>query len=76
MFDLVYGTNMNRSTTQYSLSKTPKQALDEFGIDYSTGSVHLDGVTLDNTKMNQSFESLGITTKAVLTVVVKADAAM
>ena len=75
MFDLTYGTNLNRSTTQYSLSKTPRQAIDELGISIGNGSVHLDGVTLDSTKLDKSFEELGVTTKAVLTAVVKADAA-
>lgn len=76
MFDLTIGTNLNRKKVPASYDKTPKQMLDEAGIDYSKGAVHLDGVTLDNNKMNTKFsELIKEATSASLVVTVKADAA-
>jgi hypothetical protein len=75
MFELIIGSNLNRNSTVTSFESTPAEALDEAGIDYSVGVLHLDGVTLEPGDIHKTFRDLGVGNKASLICVVKADAA-
>ena len=69
------GSNLKRNTVLVDDSMTPKQVFEQQDIDYSApGCVaSLDGCQIGVADMNKSFAELGITDKAVLTTVVKAD---
>lgn len=72
---ITVGSNLKRSTILVDDTLTPKQVFEQQDIDYSApGCVaSLDGCQLSAGDMNKSFAELGITDKAVLTTVVKAD---
>ena len=75
MFELIIGTNTSRDRVPTPLNKTLRQALEDADIDYSIGSIHLDGVSLRPGDIDKTFADFGITTKASLVNVVKGDAA-
>lgn len=75
MFELLIGTNTERNRVLTPLGSTIRQALEKANIDYSRGSIHLDGATLKAGDLDKKFSELGITTKAILVSVVKGDAA-
>lgn len=75
MVNLRIGTNTDRKQVVVDESKTPKELLEEADIDFSVGSVHLDGATLNAADMNKSLSALGVSTAASPIVVVKGDAA-
>jgi hypothetical protein len=67
------GTNTKRTTVMVEDSFTPKKALEQEGIDYSTATVSLDGCPLSTKEMNSTFETLGITESAHLIATIKTD---
>lgn len=75
MFELIIGTNTNRDRIPTPLTSTIREALDDANIDYSVGTLHLDGVSLRPGDLDKTFADLGITVKASLINVVKGDAA-
>ena len=75
MFELIIGTNTNRDRIPCELTSTIRQALENADIDYTVGTLHLDGISLKTGDMDKTFAELGITTKASLINVVKGDAA-
>lgn len=76
MFELLIGSNTNRERKVISLTTTLKQALIDAGIDVNVGTIHLDGASLKPGDINKTFADFGVTDKATLISVVKADAAM
>ena len=54
MVQLKIGTNTKRQTVVVPDTITPKQALEDAGIDYSMATVHLDGAPLSTVEMNTS----------------------
>jgi hypothetical protein len=73
MIQVTVGTNTSRTKVVASGDKTPKQILDQAGVNYSTATVHLDGASLTAKQMNQSLTELGITESCYLIAVVKAE---
>lgn len=72
MVQLKIGTNTKRQTVVVPDTITPKQALENAGIDYSMATVHLDGAPLSTVEMNTSLAEQGITETGTLICVVKA----
>ena len=74
MVQVVVGNNVKRETTIVENTKKLVEVLDDAGIEYSTGAVHLNGVSLQPGDFNKSFAEFGITDgKAFLLRVTKAD---
>jgi hypothetical protein len=73
MIKVVVGTNVKRETKIVDSAVTPRQLLEEVGIDYTRGSVNMDGSTLTPGDLDKSFAQHGITSKCYLLQVVKAD---
>lgn len=73
MVKVVVGNNVKRETKIVNPDTTLKAVLEEAGVDYSRGSMHLDGATLQPGDLNKTFAQLGITERAFLINVVKAD---
>ena len=61
MIKVIIGTNTNRKSITVDPSRTLKSVLDENGIDYSTGGIHLDGLAVGGEGLNKSFTDHGIT---------------
>lgn len=67
------GTNTKRTNVNVPDDFTPKKALEQEGVDYSTATVSLDGCPLSPKDMNSTFAALGITESAHLIATIKTD---
>lgn len=75
MFELTIGTGLNRRKVPCELTTTLRNALEQYEIDYSVGTIHLDGASLRPGDLDKTFAQFNIDRAATLTVVVKGDAA-
>lgn len=73
MIKVVIGNNLKREVKIVNNTATPRQMLEEAGIDYSRGFATLDGMTLTPGDLDKTFAQHGITEKTYLLHVVKAD---
>lgn len=74
MIRVVAGNNAERKPYNVPNTKTIREFLEQdANIDYTRGSLHLDGATLQPGDIDKTFESLGITSSCYLFNVVKAD---
>ncbi len=73
MIKVVVGNNVNRETVIVPPTTTLRNVLEDNGIDYSRGVMHLDGSSLQPGDLDKTFEDFGITEKCFLLNVVKAD---
>ena len=73
MIKVVVGTNLKRETKIVNSSVTPRQLLEEVGVDYTRGCVNMDGTTLTPGDLDKTFAQHGITEKCYLLQVVKTD---
>ena len=76
MIKVTVGTNTKRVAVMVEPTDTLRSVLEEQEIDYSTGTLHLDGTTITPGQLDKSFTELGITEKCYLISVVKADGAL
>ena len=70
---VVVGNNVSRQTKVVDSSASLRSVLEEAGIDYARGGVHLDGSPVQAGGLDKSFDDYGITERAYLLSVVKAD---
>jgi len=73
MIKVTMGNNVKRTSEVLDPSTTLRDALEDAGIDYTTGIMNLDGSTLNPGDLDKTFADLGITEKCYLLNVVKAD---
>ena len=73
MIKVVMGNNVKRKSEILDENTTLREALEDAGIDYTTGVMNLDGTTIDTDELDQTFADFGITDKCYLLNVVKAD---
>lgn len=73
MIQIVVGNNVKRNTVIVSDTDTLRKVLEDNEIDYTRGVMHLDGASLQPGDLDKTFKDFGITTKAFLLNVVKAD---
>lgn len=73
MIKTTIGNNVKRESIIIDENTTLRTALEDNGIDYTTGTMHLDGSSLKPGDLDKSFAELGITEKCYLLNVVKAD---
>ena len=73
MVKVVTGNNVQRATKIVSEDITLKAVLEEAGIDYTRGVMHLDGAPLAAGELNKTFADFGIKEQCYLLNVVKAD---
>lgn len=73
MIKVIVGTNTSRKSVMVDPSRTLKSVLEENGIDYSRGGIHLDGLAVGGEGINKSFAEHGITEDCILVAVVKGD---
>ena len=69
----VVGNNMKRNTVMVDDSLTLRQVLEEQGVDYTRGTMHLDGASLQPGDLDKTFADFGIKSQCYLLNVVKAD---
>ena len=73
MIKVVVGNNVKRETVIVDANTTLRTVLEDNGIDYTSGTMHLDGSSLKPGEIDKTFADLGITEKCYLLNVVKAD---
>lgn len=73
MIKVTVGNNVKRESVIVDSSTTLRQVLEDAGIDYTRGVMHLDGSSLQPGDLDKTFASFGITDKCFLLNVVKAD---
>lgn len=73
MIKVIVGNNLNRTPVIIDENTTLRACLENSGIDYSRGSMHLDGSTLAPGDLDKTFAQFGVTEKCFLLNVVKAD---
>lgn len=73
MIKVTVGNNVKREAVLVEKTSTLRSVLEENGIDYTRGVMHLDGSSLNPGDLDKTFEQMGITEKCFLLNVVKAD---
>lgn len=73
MIKVTVGNNVKRESVIVDENTTLRTVLEDNGIDYTSGNMHLDGSSLKPGEIDKTFADLGITEKCYLLNVVKAD---
>lgn len=73
MIKVTVGNNVKRSSVIIEETTTLREALEDAGIDYTRGVMHLDGSSLQAGDLDKTFADFGIADKCFLLNVVKAD---
>jgi hypothetical protein len=73
MIKVTIGNNVKRKTVILDEDTTLRTALEDAEIDYSRGTMNLDGSSLGSGDLDKSFADFGIADKCFLLNVVKAD---
>ena len=75
MIKVTIGNNVKREAVIIDKNTTLRAALEDNGVDYTRGVMHLDGSSLNPGDLDKTFADFGITEKCYLLNVVKADTA-
>ena len=73
MIKVTVGNNVKRESVIVDENTTLRTVLEDNVIDYTSGTIHLDGSSLKPGEIDKTFADLGITEKCYLLNVVKAD---
>jgi len=73
MIQVTIGNNLKKEVKILDGNTTLRTALEEAGVDYTRGMMHLDGATLMPGDLDKKFADFGIIEKCFLLNVVKAD---
>lgn len=73
MIKVTVGNNVKRESVIVDENTTLRAVLEDNGIDYTSGTMHLDGSSLKPGEIDKTFADFGITEKCYLLNVVKAD---
>lgn len=73
MIKVTVGNNVSRSSVIVDENTTLRKVVEDAGIDYTRGVMHLDGSSLQPGDMDKTFADFGVTEKCFLLSVVKAD---
>lgn len=73
MIKVTVGNNIKREQVIVQSDTTLRTCLEDNGIDYTRGVMHLDGSSLVPGDLDKTFADFGITDKCFLLNVVKAD---
>ena len=73
MIRVTVGNNVKRENVTVNNQTTLRAVLEQQGIDYTRGSLTLDGATLQPGSLDKTFADFGVTEKCFLMQIVKAD---
>ena len=76
MIKVTVGNNVERKPVIVDEHSTLRSVLEENNINYTSGTMHLDGSSLRPGDLDKTFAELGITEKCYLLNVAKADNAV
>ena len=72
MIKVTVGNNVKRESVIVDENTTLRTVLEDNGIDYTSGTMHLDGSSLKPGEIDKTFADLGITEKSYVLNVGKA----
>lgn len=73
MIQVVITNNTNRNTVIVPASNTIRQTLESAGVDYTRGTMRMDGAPLGAGDFDKTFEQFGVTEKTFISMITKAD---
>lgn len=73
MIRVTVGNNVNRDNVIVNDQTTLRTVLEQQGVDYTRGSLTLDGSTLQPGALDKTFADFGVKEKCFLMQIVKAD---
>lgn len=73
MIQIKLGNNLSRQTVMVDSSSTLREVLSNNGVDYSRGTVTLDGAALPAGSLDKTFDDFGITEVCYLSSIIKTD---
>lgn len=73
MIKVTVGNNVERKSVLVDPNTTLRTVAEQAGIDYTKGTMNLDGCALKPGDMDKTFAAMGITKNCFLLNVVKAD---
>ena len=73
MIQVVITNNTNKNTVIVPASNTIRQTLESAGVDYTRGTMRMDGAPLGAGDFDKTFADFGITEKTSLSAITKAD---
>lgn len=73
MLKITVGNNVKRESVIVDSNTTLRTVLENAGIDYTRGAMHLDGSSLQPGDLDKTFADFGIAEKAFLLNVTKCD---
>lgn len=73
MIQVTVGNNVSRKSVVVDENTTLRACLEENGVDYTRGTMHMDGATLQPGDLDKTFKDMGIAERTYLLSVVKAD---
>lgn len=73
MINVTVMNNVKREKAIVSENTTIREILERFDIDYSRGTIHMDGSPLEAGELDMTFADFGIDDHCYLTNVLKAD---
>ena len=73
MIKVTIGNNVKREAVIIDKNTTLRAALEDNGVDYTRGVMHLDGSSLNPGDLDKTFADFGITEKCYLLNFVNAD---
>lgn len=73
MIKVIVGTTTQRKSIIVPKTTTIRSILEENDIDYTVGTIHIDGASLTPGEIDKDLEQFGIVEKCNIIVVVKGD---
>lgn len=73
MIKVTIGNNVKRTNVIVAPTTTLREVLEANDIDYTRGTIHLDGASLKAGEIDKTFQEMNVTDKCFLLQVVKAD---
>lgn len=76
MIKVTYGHNVDRKHDIVDENTVVKKFLEDHGVDYTRGVMHLDGASMNPGDINKTFAELNVKNSCYLLSIVKADNAV
>ena len=73
MLEITLGTNTSRTKVIVPKSTVLRDLLEENDVNYSVGTIHIDGCPITTGDMDRTLGDLGITEKAFIIAIIKSD---
>ena len=73
MLNITIGTNTSRKSVVVSPSTVLRDLLEQNGVNTGVGTIHIDGIPVTISDYGKTLEELGVTDRAFIISIAKAD---